>query len=127
MDTSSPLYFDETDTRASREILGFVAGATCTRMNTVLGMNTVTAFLVLQDTVLQLLREAMQKKAKTSNGFLIDGYPRELEQGARFENEVRGATAITFKITSMTRTNLFCPQTLIAQKRILRVGWRSSP
>ncbi len=39
--------------------------------------------------MLQLLREAMQKKAKTSNGFLIDGYPRELEQGSRFENEVR--------------------------------------
>ena len=48
---------------------------------------------MLQDTVLQLLREAMQKKAKTSNGFLIDGYPRELEQGSRFENEVKYSVA----------------------------------
>jgi len=44
--------------------------------------------LVSLDTVLLLLKEAMLKKAATSNGFLIDGYPRELEQGKRFEAEV---------------------------------------
>lgn len=52
--------------------------------------------LVSLDTVLQLLREAMQKKAATSNGFLIDGYPRELEQGARFENEVAGVECVLY-------------------------------
>ena len=30
----------------------------------------------------------MEAKAATSKGFLIDGYPREMEQGTRFENEV---------------------------------------
>ena len=38
--------------------------------------------------MLQLLKEAMEAKAATSKGFLIDGYPREMEQGTRFENEV---------------------------------------
>lgn len=40
-----------------------------------------------QSEVLALIRNAMMK-AKDSKGFLIDGYPRELEQGIRFENEV---------------------------------------
>lgn len=38
--------------------------------------------------MLELLKEAMAAKAATSKGFLIDGYPRELEQGLRFEKEV---------------------------------------
>ena len=38
--------------------------------------------------MLTLLKEAMIAKAATSKGFLIDGYPRELEQGTRFEQEV---------------------------------------
>jgi len=38
--------------------------------------------------VLTLLKQAIKKNAATSNGFLIDGYPRELEQGIRFEDEV---------------------------------------
>ena len=45
--------------------------------------------MCLQDTVLQLLKEAMIDNIATSKGFLIDGYPRELEQGTRFEAEVR--------------------------------------
>lgn len=44
--------------------------------------------LVSMDTVLDLLKTAMIKRAADSKGFLIDGYPRELEQGKRFENEV---------------------------------------
>ena len=39
--------------------------------------------------MLELLKEAMVAKAASSKGFLIDGYPRELEQGLRFEKEVR--------------------------------------
>lgn len=44
--------------------------------------------LLVQEVVLGLMKEAMQAKAATSKGFLIDGYPRELEQGLRFEKEV---------------------------------------
>jgi len=38
--------------------------------------------------VLTLLKQAIRRKSATSNGFLIDGYPRELDQGRRFEAEV---------------------------------------
>lgn len=41
-----------------------------------------------QEAVLQLLKEAIQKRAATSKGFLIDGYPRELEQAKRFEADI---------------------------------------
>ena len=44
---------------------------------------------LLQETVLTLLKEAMLQKLESSKGFLIDGYPRELDQGLRFEQEVR--------------------------------------
>ena len=50
--------------------------------------NELLGLCVLQDTVLELLKEAMVAKAASSKGFLIDGYPRELEQGTRFEQEV---------------------------------------
>ena len=39
--------------------------------------------------MLAMLKDAMLKTAGTSAGFLIDGYPREVEQGKRFEEEVR--------------------------------------
>ena len=42
----------------------------------------------LKEIVLTLLEKAISRNAATSNGFLIDGYPRELEQGKRFEDEV---------------------------------------
>jgi len=38
--------------------------------------------------VLTLLKQAIEKNAARSSGFLIDGYPRELDQGKRFEAEV---------------------------------------
>ncbi|TGZ54770.1 hypothetical protein CRM22_010551 [Opisthorchis felineus] len=38
--------------------------------------------------VLSLLKEAMLRCVKKNRIFLIDGYPRELEQGIRFEKEV---------------------------------------
>ena len=37
---------------------------------------------------MDLLTEAMVKNLSQSNGFLIDGYPRELEQGVQFEEKV---------------------------------------
>ncbi|XP_064616730.1 adenylate kinase isoenzyme 1-like [Liolophura sinensis] len=45
--------------------------------------------LVSLEIVITLLREAMLEKASTAKGFLIDGYPRELEQGVRFEKEIK--------------------------------------
>lgn len=42
----------------------------------------------LQDTVLDMLRDAMVAKADVSKGFLIDGYPREVKQGEEFEKKV---------------------------------------
>ena len=44
--------------------------------------------VVLQDDVLELMCDAMKKNISNTKCFLIDGYPRELEQGTRFENEV---------------------------------------
>lgn len=45
-----------------------------------------------QDTVLDMLRDAMVAKADVSKGFLIDGYPREVKQGEEFEKKVRAGT-----------------------------------
>lgn len=42
-----------------------------------------------QETVLDMLRDAMLAKVDSSNGFLIDGYPREVKQGEAFEQKVR--------------------------------------
>lgn len=36
-----------------------------------------------------MLRDAMVAKVDTSKGFLIDGYPREVQQGEEFEQRVR--------------------------------------
>ncbi|CAH8575598.1 unnamed protein product [Dicrocoelium dendriticum] len=44
--------------------------------------------LVPLDVVLSLIKEAMLKLIDKNCYFLIDGYPRELEQGIRFEKEV---------------------------------------
>ncbi|KAL3093857.1 hypothetical protein niasHT_026512 [Heterodera trifolii] len=45
--------------------------------------------LVPLDTVLAIVKAAMLKKRESSNGFLIDGYPREVTQGERFEQEIQ--------------------------------------
>ena len=39
--------------------------------------------------MLQLIRDKMASEFARSKGFLIDGYPREMDQGIRFEKEVR--------------------------------------
>jgi len=52
--------------------------------------------LVPLDTVLGLLRDAMIAKAATSKGYLIDGYPRELEQGLKFENDVGPVESVLY-------------------------------
>ncbi|KAI5633000.1 adenylate kinase domain-containing protein [Phthorimaea operculella] len=52
--------------------------------------------LVPNDVVLDLLKEAMEAKAATSNGFLIDGYPREESQGVAFEKAIAPVTVILY-------------------------------
>ena len=48
-------------------------------------------FLHTQRTIATLLRSALEEK-EGSQGFLIDGFPRELEQAHIFEEEVRSST-----------------------------------
>ncbi|XP_014470204.1 PREDICTED: adenylate kinase isoenzyme 1 [Dinoponera quadriceps] len=49
------------------------------------------------DVVLELIKEKMvREKDKTKTGFLIDGYPREKEQGILFEEKVCSVDLILF-------------------------------
>ncbi|XP_054166434.1 adenylate kinase isoenzyme 1-like [Oppia nitens] len=47
-----------------------------------------TGQLVANDIVLSLLKTAINKESAKSNGFLIDGYPRERDQAISFERDV---------------------------------------
>ncbi|KAG8132564.1 hypothetical protein E2320_010406 [Naja naja] len=40
------------------------------------------------DIVTELLKEAILANMENSKGFLIDGYPQEIQQGEQFENEI---------------------------------------
>lgn len=44
--------------------------------------------LVSNQIVLDMIKDAMLAKAATSKGFLIDGYPRAVDQGIEFEKQV---------------------------------------
>ncbi len=44
--------------------------------------------LVPDNVVLDMIKEAMLANVDSSKGFLIDGYPRKVEQGIEFEKEV---------------------------------------
>ncbi|KAI6180057.1 Adenylate kinase isoenzyme 1 [Aphelenchoides besseyi] len=53
--------------------------------------------LVPLEIVLDLIKEAMVKAiGKKSNGFLIDGYPREVKQGDQFELEIQSSKLVIF-------------------------------
>jgi len=52
--------------------------------------------LVPLEVVLDLLAEAMLKEVANSKGFLIDGYPREIEQGTLFENTILPCTKVLY-------------------------------
>jgi len=52
--------------------------------------------LVPMEVVLDLLREAIEKSLPTSKGFLIDGYPREKEQGIKFEERIAKVNLVLF-------------------------------
>ncbi len=55
--------------------------------------------------MLDLLAEAMASKVKGSKGFLIDGYPREVEQGKQFEQQIAPCTKILyFELSDQTMT-----------------------
>ena len=43
--------------------------------------------LVPNETILEMIKDAMFAHPE-SNGFLIDGYPRQVEQGVEFENKI---------------------------------------
>ncbi|PNF32688.1 Adenylate kinase isoenzyme 1 [Cryptotermes secundus] len=61
--------------------------------------------LVPLDAVLGLLAEAMLANVTSSKGFLIDGYPRELEQGLTFEKQISECTIIlNFEVSPETMT-----------------------
>ena len=44
--------------------------------------------LVPNQLVLDMLKDAMLAKVSSSKGFLIDGYPRQVDQGLEFEKQV---------------------------------------
>lgn len=46
--------------------------------------------------VLALLKDAIDKRKSESKGFLIDGYPREVEQAICFERDVAKCTFIIY-------------------------------
>jgi len=51
--------------------------------------------LVSQDTVLELIRDCMEKNHR-AKGYLIDGFPRDVPQGRKFENELSRCVAIMY-------------------------------
>jgi len=66
--------------------------------------------LVPNEEVLSLLQRAMKEVLESSNGFLIDGYPREKTQGIEFEKSIAPVDLII---------SLDCaPETMV--KRILK-------
>lgn len=52
--------------------------------------------LVPLEVVLDLLKEAIFSALPNSKGFLIDGYPREKEQGALFEQKIKPVDVVLF-------------------------------
>ncbi len=44
--------------------------------------------LVPNDIVLEMIRDAMLAQVDTAKGFLIDGYPRQVDQGIAFEEKI---------------------------------------
>jgi len=52
--------------------------------------------LVPLETVLRLIREAMVQALGSSKGFLIDGYPREVDQALKFEEQVAACTLVLY-------------------------------
>ena len=54
--------------------------------------------LVPNQIVLDMIKDAIQKNLSTSKGFLIDGYPRAVEQALEFEKQVLFSFASLFRV-----------------------------
>jgi len=52
--------------------------------------------LVPRDVVLDLIKQAMLRKLPDAKGYLIDGYPREVEQGEDFERVIAPCSLIVY-------------------------------
>jgi len=52
--------------------------------------------LVPRDVVLDLIKQAMLRKLPEAKGYLIDGYPREIEQGEDFERLIAPCSLIIY-------------------------------
>lgn len=68
------------------------------------------SWVCLQDTVLDMIKDAMIAKADVSKGYLIDGYPREVKQGEEFEKKVGQSArcwSITHPLRSSNQTTLY--------------------
>ncbi|XP_015792410.1 adenylate kinase isoenzyme 1 [Tetranychus urticae] len=52
--------------------------------------------LVPLEEVLGLLKDAIKKNDSNSKGFLIDGYPREVDQAIKFEEQVSKCTFVIY-------------------------------
>lgn len=50
--------------------------------------------LVSNQLVLDMIKDAMLAKLATSKGFLIDGYPRQIDQGLEFEKQIAPCTLV---------------------------------
>ncbi|KZC13782.1 PREDICTED: adenylate kinase isoenzyme 1 [Dufourea novaeangliae] len=72
------------------------------------------------DIVLDLIRERMEKaksEGATKTGFLIDGYPRELEQGLLFEKNVCPVDLIIFfDVSSETMKTRLLGRAAVSQR-----------
>ncbi|XP_046821076.1 adenylate kinase isoenzyme 1 isoform X2 [Vespa crabro] len=72
------------------------------------------------DIVLELIKEKMEKastEGTTKTGFLIDGYPRELEQGILFEKNVCSVDLILFfDVSNETMTKRLLGRAEVSQR-----------
>lgn len=64
--------------------------------------------LVPNDEVLALLKAAMEKVAGSTVGYLIDGYPREKDQGAAFEKQISPVDIILYFECAEVSDGLLC-------------------
>jgi adenylate kinase len=60
--------------------------------------------LVSNQTVLGMIKDNMLKNISTSKGFLIDGYPRQIDQGLEFERQVNFETFDHNFLFTITKT-----------------------
>ncbi|KAJ2944493.1 hypothetical protein O0L34_g3837 [Tuta absoluta] len=74
--------------------------------------------LVPNDVVIELLKKEIKAKAKNTNGFVVDGYPREKRQGMLFEQEIAPATIFIFLDAKReTLTDRHVGRAKVSQKR----------